>query len=317
LAGSFSLFATLVLLKGLSNLLYWPSGSIVANQIVGADKRVGFYSNLSALDQLTKISTPVVAGAIALALPMQWLFLLSALSTGVGAILIWQLPVNVPRSNEEPRTFVGLFCDLLAGFGSMRELPNNLKIGIVVAISMSLTLAIYDPHLAAFFSSLNFPATVYSAVVSSTAVGAFAGATFVRLIWKNAEPIDLIKSGVALFCLAVLSVSCLIHFHPEWLSVQALALIWFFNGLGYELFAIGSNVLTQNLCPQALLGRISTSMRSLQLTAVVLGPVLGAWFIEQHGRAAPFASASMIALALVLVAAAWRPIVIVTRQSAM
>lgn len=58
------------------------------------------------------------------------------------------------------------------------------------------------------------------------------------------------------------------------------------------MFAIGASLTLQNLCPPERLGRVSGTLRSLQLAAVMVGPGIGAWLILRHGHGAAFGAAA-------------------------
>jgi hypothetical protein len=98
-----------------------------------------------------------------------------------------------------------------------------------------------------------------------------------------------------MFTVAITGAAVVSTFYMESAGIGALVFIWLMNGLGYELFLIGSGVNLQNLCPRSMLGRISTSARSLQMLAVVTGPSLGAWLINTQTRSAPFVVAAVFA----------------------
>jgi MFS family permease len=99
--------------------------------------------------------------------------------------------------------------------------------------------------------------------------------------------------GLVFFSAGVLSACVVLYFskaiHPAYLMVA-----WFVNGFGYELLMISSNVILQNLCPAAKLGRVSASFRSLQMLCIVLGPILGSLLISAFSRASPFVFASAL-----------------------
>jgi MFS family permease len=317
LAASFEAFTALVLAKGVANILYGPASSVVANVVVTKERRVIFFSNTSALDKLTKVLTPLIAGIAAALIPMQQLFFVSAVGTLICTALIFGLRLERPAPPPVARTVRGLVADLFAGVRAIPDLPRDLKVGMAFSIGVSLILALYDPHLAAFLSSRGFGPSAFSVVVSSTAVGAICGAALVRLRWKDASPVALIRVGVASFMLAVFAATYFAVVETRLLSVEILSAIWFVNGLGYELFVIGATVNVQNLCPQHILGRFSTSQRSLQMAAVVLGPVVGAWLIGLIGRPAPFIVSSTLGLLAFCGIALWRPTVVSSRvQSA-
>jgi MFS family permease len=186
------------------------------------------------------------------------------------------------------------------GFRSDRS-PQRDAFG---GIGMSLALAVYDPHLSAFLASWKFDLLTYSMLLCATGAGAAAGALGVRLAWGKVNPTLLLRLGVLVFSLSILAAALAMVLAPAWVTHEVLIALWFANGLGYELFSVGSAVITQNLCPPALLGRISTSVRSLKLITMVLGPSLGVWLITEYSRTSPFVAAAGLGVLLTLTA--WR-----------
>jgi len=81
--------------------------------------------------------------------------------------------------------------------------PQNLLVATALGIGMSLTLAVYDPHLAPFLSSSGFNARAFSIVVSATGCGAVIGAILVRFVFAKATPGELMRGGIAMFTFAV------------------------------------------------------------------------------------------------------------------
>ncbi|MEJ8812070.1 MFS transporter [Variovorax ureilyticus] len=285
-------FAALTLLKGLANLCYWPASSIITNRLVGSNERVRYFSSLSALDQVSKIVTPLIAGALTLLLNSQVIFLFSACMTMVAAALLPRLLSKTglhwkaPTSGEKHSPV--RLRDIL-------NLPRNLIVTIALSVGISLSLAVYDPHLARFLSHSGFNPRTFSIVVSSTGVGAVTGALLVRFFFANATVASLVRSGIGIFTIAITSAAVISSFYMEYAGVGTLVVLWLLNGLGYELFMIGSGVNLQNLCPVSMLGRVSTSVRSLQMLVVVTGPSIGAWLISAHSWSMPFVVAAAFA----------------------
>lgn len=303
-APGFQTFAALVLFKGIANLLYWPASSIVCNHVVWETARVKYFSSQSAFDQITKIGTPLIAGILAMAMDQQLAFLISAAVTLACAAILPRLNALVLFAPPvQKRSVNGMLDDIFLGLRSIKTLPSSLLLSIGLGIGMSLGLAIYDPHLAAFLGSKGFDAGVFSIVVSATGVGAVVGAALIRFSFNESTPIKLIRVGIAVFATAVAGAYVVVAFAPELLGRSTLFVLWFLNGLGYEVFVIGCSVNTQNLCPQALLGRINTSVRSIQMLTVVLGPGIGAWLIAAHSREAPFIVSTVLTLFLLGIAA--------------
>lgn len=288
-APGFEFFAALVFLKGLANVFYWPATAILTQQMVGPAERVPYFSSLSALDQITKIMTPLIAGAATLVMDAQLIFLLSSALTLICAALLVFLPESATMPQKRGRNLLtDAWRGLVSGWKSSGMLPSGLVVSIALGIGMSLALAIYDPHLAAFLNSIPLDATAFSLLVSATGFGAVCGALLVRFFWKSAPPHQLMRTGVALFFTATIGAAILSGFVAQAIGIALLVFLWFINGLGYEIFLIGCNVNMQNLCPAHLLGRVTTSARSLQMSAVVAGPLIGAWLISVQSRATPF-----------------------------
>lgn len=298
-AGSFETFAVLVLLKGLANVFYWPATSILTQRLVGRAERVKYFSSLAALDQITKIATPLMAGTAAMFMDMQFAFVLSAMMTLLCALMIAHLPRSAAgiRRND---ALAHAWEDLRAGWKLMTGLDPILTSSIALGIGMSLSLAIYDPHVAAWLHALQFAPGTFSLIVSSTAAGAVCGALWIRFFAGKSSSTRIIQAGIALYLLATAGMAILAAGHAEAINAPVLAAIWFISGVGYEIFVIGSSVTLQNLCPPALIGRVATSARSLQMLAVVTGPLMGAWLIGVQSRAAPFGVSALIACLLLL-----------------
>ena len=296
LAPSFEWFVIMAVLKGLANMLYFPALAISIKQLVSADCRTDFFSYSSLLDQLTKISTPLLAGVLTIFLPVQSIFLVSvALLLAAVPFLRFIWPSLQPTLPNAVLTIRSVFIDLINGVKIFRSLDFQLKIGFFYSLLTSLALASYDPHLASLITSLQFPAIVFSLIVSSTAAGAVCAAIAVKFKIIKFSEIKLRTLGLVFFSAGVLSACIILYFspviHPAYFMVS-----WLLNGFGYELLIISSNVILQNLCPAEKLGRVSASFRSLQMLCIVLGPILGSLLISMFGRASPFILASTLTL---------------------
>lgn len=211
---SFWFFVVFVVLKGLANICYWPALSILTNRIVHESERVKYYSSLGALDQMTKVMTPIFAGVMVYWFPSQKIFLASAFATLLCVCFIYGLSGVDVREKRQARTPGSIFEDLREGFKSIGGLPSNLIASICLGIGMSLALAIYDPHLASFLNWENLGPGAFSAVLTSTACGAIFGATMIRFFWARAKPENLIRVGMFLFAIAIVSFLCF-YFYGE------------------------------------------------------------------------------------------------------
>lgn len=306
-APSFWFFVACVVLKGLANICYWPATSILTNRIVHENERVKYYSSLGALDQLTKVMTPIFAGVMVYWFSSQKIFLASAFATLLCACFIYKFADTGAGEKKHAGTEKSIFKDLWFGFESIGRLPSNLIASICLGIGMSLALAIYDPHLASFLNSENLGPGAFSAILTSTACGAIFGATMIRFLWSRARPETLVRVGVSIFSIAIVSFLCVCFYGQNRIGLMTLVTLWFLNGMGYEIFAMGCSVNMQNFCPPALLGRVATTGRSLQMLAVVSGPSLGACIIDLSSRIAPFFISGILSVALLLASVVFLP----------
>lgn len=294
LAPSFEWFVIVAVLKGLANMLYFPTLAISIKQLVSAESRIDFFSCSSLFDQLAKLSTPLFAGVLTLLLPAQSIFLVSfALLLLAIPFLKFIWPSLQPALPNAVITIRSVFLDLISGIKIFRSLDCQLKIGFFYSLLTSLALASYDPHLASLITSLQFPAIVFSLIIFSTAAGAVCAAIGVKFKIIRLHEIKLRTLGLVFFSAGVLSACIILYFspviHPAYFMVS-----WLLNGFGYELLIIASSVILQNLCPAEKLGRVSASFRSLQMLCIVLGPTLGSLLISTFSRASPFVLASAL-----------------------
>lgn len=295
----FEYFSALVIFKGLANVFYWPATSILTQQYIGPAERINYFSALSVFDQITKIVTPMIAGGATLFIELQLVFLMSVIMTLASSVIIFLLPkFKLHCRDEELSENVLKF--FLEGFRLVKKLPPDLLLSIIIGVGMSVSLAIYDPHVAAYLSFLKFDPKTFSILVSFTAAGAVCGALCIRFFGRDCSSIRFIQVGVAIFFLAILSVAIIAVCLSGNINVAVFFLPWFIGGIGYEVFLIGSSVTMQNLCPPHLLGRVVTSARSFQMLAVVTGPLIGAWLISVQSRATPFGVSAFVVFLLLM-----------------
>lgn len=295
---NYHFFWVLVFFKGISNVMYWAPASVVTNQVVDSEKRMSYFSSLSALDQTTKVLTPLVMIPIASFFSLKDGFILSLLLSLFALFVVNSISYKyVDRAKEILFSYAKLF----SGFKELKFIPNKLLVHITFSMLLALSLAIYDPHLPSFIKSLNMEGSTYSIIISATALGAIAGAISVKFIFKNFGPVLLSKMGFMLFALSIMIVNIfLLALNSIPLSVMAL--IWFLNGCGYELFMIGYGVNFQNTCPKEILGKVSTSARSFQMLIIMLTPSVGAYFISNFSYSSVYLiSLTVLSISLFLI----------------
>lgn len=288
-------FLFFVILKGVSNLFYFPSITIMVRHLIHAEERKSFFSHVSVFDQSSKIFAPLLAGLLAAVLSPKDLFFLSAAAVLLTFPLLRSICLAFrTKINETSTKPLPLYRDITRGLSIFNALPFQLRIGFLYSLLTSLALGIYDPHLASFLAYEGLPPVNFSVIVSATAGGALCAALLMKLKLSGIDEIFLRSSALVIFSTALILTAVLIFLQvPGRAYLYPLA--WFLNGFGYETLIISSNIILQQLCPPDNIGRVSMSFRSLQILCVITGPSLGTALIIAGGRPAPFVVAACMA----------------------
>jgi hypothetical protein len=285
----------MVVLKGASNLVYFPSITVTTQQLIKAKERKSFFSSVSLFDQSSKILAPLLAGLLMVLLAPKNVFLLSAAAVFITIPLLISLCATIQAKPKcSTANILSLYRDLLRGLSIFRSLPFQLRMGFLYSLLTSLALGIYDPHLASFLANEGLPPIVFSGVISATALGALCAALLVKFKLDNIDEISLRSYSLIIFSIALILTATLVIFEIPGRRLLYPA-VWFINGLGYELLIISSNIILQQLCPPTNIGRVSTSFRSIQIFCIIIGPTLGMALIVTVGRPAPFVLAACLA----------------------
>ncbi|WPN55265.1 MFS transporter [Pseudomonas sp. OST1909] len=288
-------FLFLVLFKGVSNLFYFPSITIMVRQLILAEERKSFFSHVSVFDQSSKILAPLLAGMLTAVLSPKDLFFLSAAATSLTFPLLRSICLAFRMQiNDSSTKTLPLYRDITRGISIFKALPFQLRIGFLYSLLTSLALGIYDPHLASFLAYEGLPPVNFSVIVSATAGGAICAALLMKFKLSNIDEILLRSHALFIFSAALILTAILVFFQVPG-RAYLYPLIWFLNGLSYELLIISSNIILQQLCPSDNIGRVSMSFRSIQMLCVIIGPSLGTVLIIAGGRPAPFVVAACVA----------------------
>lgn len=292
---NFYVFLILVIFKGISNLVYFPSITIAVRKLVSQEEHKSFFSYTSLFDQVSKITVPLLAGLLTIVLSPKDGFFFSAAAVFLTLPFLISLCAKIKFTPESSTSkILSLYRDLLRGLLIFKSLPLQLRIGFLYSLLTSLALGIYDPHLASFLAHEGYPPIVFSQIVSATAGGAVCAALLVKFKLNNIDEI-LLRSYALIFFASALIMTATIALISVPGKIVLYPAAWFINGFGYELLIISSNIILQQLCPPENIGRVSTSFRSVQILCIVTGPAIGTLLITLYGRPAPFITAAFAA----------------------
>ncbi|WP_339542227.1 MFS transporter [Pseudomonas sp. JAI120] len=292
---NFNVFLGLLVLKSISNLIYFPSITVAVQQLISTDERKSFFSSVSLLDQSSKILAPLLAGLLTVILLPNNIFFLSAASVFFSLPILVSLCAAIqPKLECAPSKVISLYRDILRGFSIFKLLPFQLRVGFLYSLLTSLALGVYDPHLASFLAHEGLPPVVFSMIISATAAGAVGAALLVKFKLKTVDEVVIRTYALIIFSIALLVTATLTRLQIP--GRQFLyPVVWFINGFGYELLIISSSIILQQLCPSENIGRVSTSFRSVQILCVIIGPILGTALITAGDRATPLVTAACAA----------------------
>ncbi|WP_432261466.1 MFS transporter [Cupriavidus sp. TMH.W2] len=294
------IFVVLVLLKGLANVGAMPAEQVLIRSMLSREQAVENAGIMSAVDQLTKISAPLVAATMTgLFRPESGLWLSTILAFfGIGC-LCWLLPCS--HKVDATRRAAGKAGQFGALLALLRE-NIQFRFAFFSVVLLSAVLGLYDPLLTLFLRGQVMPASTFGLIVSCTAGGGLCGALIFRRVYVRHGQ-RLAATGLAGFGLTVLLPGILAS-QDVAIPASLLLVLWALNGCFYGLSAMSFGVAVQQQCPQEYIGNISAAARSVQLAALVLGPLLGASMAQRLGIPLVFVTSGSVAaiVGLLLVA---------------
>jgi MFS family permease len=269
-APSVEIFLALILFKGIGNLAVMPAEQALVRRVLAAEQLAANAGWMTIADQFTKILTPLAVAGWTLYASAQSGFSVSAALSIVGMLCIVRMrSVTSKRKwvTDGPKKSIKLSALFLLYRGSI-----EFRLAFIALMVQSCVLGLYDPMLALFLKERGLPPDTFGIIVSSTAAGAILGAMFFKRLRR--QRLSLICAALAGFGLTVL-LPGVIAMTDHQMPVALLIAFWLFNGCFYALVAMSFAVVMQTTCPFESIGTVSATARSIQLAALVAGPLLG------------------------------------------
>lgn len=289
------IFLMMIFLKGVSNLGMAPAEQILIKELLNKEQILLTVSLTNIIDQCIKIISPLIGSLISTITNSQDGFYLTALLASLTALLSIKIGTSIGWIKKTTITTT-----ILPNFRMVYTIirsSNMLFSSFLVVLSASLTLGLYDSILSLLLRVQGFTSDAFGIIVSSTASGAIlCGFLFkkIHLLFNNQR---LMICGLIGFSVTVLiaGIICLIFNN---LHLYIFCIIWFINGFCYACIVMSFSVVLQNEAPTNMLGVISTSCRSLQLAALVAGPVIGSGLAHYVGVPITFVIAGSTGLVI-------------------
>ncbi|AJJ63572.1 MFS transporter [Yersinia aldovae] len=274
------LFLLGVCLKGISNLGMIPAEQILIRELLNKEQILLTITLTNIIDQLIKITSPLIAAFLSTITNSQGGFYLTALLALITSLLTIKIGFTTRWIKKTANVTT-----MLPDFRVVYNIIHNNHVlfsSFLVVLAASLTLGLYDSILSILLRVMGFSANAFGIIVSSTATGAILCGFLFKKIFLLFSHQQLMICGLIGFSLTILiaGILCLAFNN---LHLYIFCIIWFINGFCYACIVMSFSIVLQNEAPTNMLGVISTSCRSLQLATLVAGPVIGSGLAHYVG----------------------------------
>lgn len=288
-------FIAVVLLKGVSNLGAVPAEQILVRRLLSDEQIVSTTTLTSVIDQCTKIASPLLGAVLAVVSHSRGGFLFTAVlalaSAGctvrISRVIGWQ------STDHETRNRLPNFAVL---WQAVSDKPR-LAVALILMLALSLTLGLYDSILVLLLREHGLPASAFGTIVSCTAAGAIACALILKRALGRTSEFRVMLVSLCGFSVTVIAAGIL-GLAYERLSLPVLCALWLINGFCYAGGVMAYSISLQTESPREMLGVLSATGRSLQLCALVGGPVVGSWIAQHFGTPWTFIGAGAVGLCI-------------------
>ncbi len=220
-------------------------------------------------------------------------FLFSAALAVIGMLILVTFSIfsnaftTVDRPASKPISFKLLLVTIHKNF--------VLKLAFYVALTQSLILGIYDPLLALLLKQLGFTSGSFGVIVSCTALGGIIGAIVFRKNLSSFNPILVTAASLCGFGFTVFVPGAiyLTGFTPP---MALLCFLWIFNGAFYAISALFFVTTMQKQCAVEIIGTVSASARSIMISVMVMGPIIGSWLANFKSIGFVFFASGLLAI---------------------
>lgn len=273
-APSWKIFLLFVFLKGVSNLAATPAEQILLKLSLKSSQVASGISILTMVDQTVKIGAPLVAAVMAQFFFAQSGFLFSSVLAIIGILVLYLFSVfsNVFKTIDRAASKTISFKYLLSALNQ----DIVLKVAFFAAVTQSLILGIYDPLLALLLKQIGFPAGSFGVIVSCTASGGILGALIFRRYLAKTNPLTVLVSSLCGFG-GTIFVPGAMYLADSTPTISLLCLLWILNGAFYATSSLFFVTTMQKRCAVEIIGTVSASARSIIISVMVMGPIIGSW----------------------------------------
>ncbi|CAJ0819883.1 MFS transporter [Ralstonia flaminis] len=291
-------FIAAVFLKGISNLGAVPAEQVLIRRLLSDQQIVSTTTLTSVVDQCTKIASPLLGAALATVSQSRGGFLLTAILALASAGCAVRIAATIGWQSTDRGT-TGRLPNFSVLWETLSQKPR-LALALMLVVALSLTLGLYDSIVVILLREQGLPPSAFGTIVSFTAAGAILCALVLkRLLDRTSEFLVMLLSASG-FSMTVIAAGIL-ALTSDQLGLPVLCVLWLMNGFCYAGGVMAYSISLQKESPRELLGSLSATGRSLQLGALVCGPVVGSWVAQHFGTPWTFIGAGALGLFVAMV----------------
>lgn len=295
---SVTVFVAWIFIKGISNLGAIPAEQVLIRRLLSNEQIVSTVTLTSVVDQCTKILSPLLGVWLSFVLHSHGGFVLTGLlallsvgcAIGVASVVGWS-----GLSGNSRRRYL----DFALVHRVIAENPM-FAFALALALTSSIVLGLYDSIVVVLLRDHGLPVSSFGTIISCTALGAIGSAVMLKKLLARASESKSLVLFLIGFSGSVVAAGLLALILPK-LGLGTLCFLWIINGFCYGGGMMAYSISLQKEVPADALGIVSTSVRSLQLAALIVGPIVGSWGAQHFGVEFTFIGAGTIGLAI----AAW------------
>lgn len=275
---------------------------VFITHLVGRERLVSANSKLSAASSVAMVSGPALAGALVASVGAPLAVTVDALSFLASAFLVGRIarhdiPISTMTTRLWPQIREGLW--LVWRTPMLRGLVLLVAVWIILSDSFK---ALYVLHAA---RNLHLSAAEIALINMLGALGGLCGAPAAHWLTRRFGMRNALVVGVA-----IAGVGYLAYTVPQagWGAAALLAgLALFVFDCGSAIYVVNYLSLRQSVTPDALLGRMVTSMRFVTILPGPLGTLALGGLGDAQGLPATFVLMGGVCLAAAMFAARWLP----------
>jgi len=275
---------------------------VLLTQVVGRERLLAATSQMTAAQAGIAIVGPAFAALLVARFGSELTLSACAVLFTAGAVVLWRI-----RQDDAPGTQASVpwWQDAVGGLQLIRVSPVLRALAVFAALWLML-LGAYGAQFVLFTTrDLGLAAADLAVIGSFGAAGAVMGSMAARRFG--------LRLGARIVMLAGLLISAFgMGLYPQAGAVGGLTLIFaaavkLFTEVGITLYTVNYISLRHRVTPDEMLGRVTTTMRGLGVSAAPVGALAGGAIADRVGIAPMMMLASAAGIALWLVALRYLP----------